>query len=227
MNQFLRRVLRRGAMVRTLPSLEAYQKWAGNYPPHAHNALMRAEENAMLDLMPPLQGKYVLDLASGTGRYTEIARERGAANVIALDNSVPMLTGNRALCRAAAAMDSVPLASSSIDVVLCGLAVGHVPSLDGMMCEIARVLVPTGAALISDVHPVLFKGGAKRTFRVQGRVYAVEHYIHEYSAFHTACERAGLRIQSVREPHLLDADQPPQGERMLAPVAIVYLLHKL
>ena len=41
---------------------EAYALWASSYPAHAHNPVMRAEERAMLDLMPSeLQGQAVID----------------------------------------------------------------------------------------------------------------------------------------------------------------------
>src|SRR5258707_2538072 len=75
----------------TLASTDAYALWAASYPPHAHNQIMTLEQAAMLRLMPILAGRVVLDLACGTGRYSLIAREAGAAMVIGTDNSAPML----------------------------------------------------------------------------------------------------------------------------------------
>src|SRR5258708_38485681 len=75
----------------TLDSTAAYALWAASYPPHAHNQIMTLEQAAMLRLMPTLAGRTVLDLACGTGRYSLIAREAGAAPVIGTDNTTPML----------------------------------------------------------------------------------------------------------------------------------------
>src|SRR5277367_6270236 len=69
----------------------AYKRWAPLYPPVAHNPLMRAEQHAMLLYWPDVAGLRVLDLACGSGRYSALAADAGAADVIALDFCVPML----------------------------------------------------------------------------------------------------------------------------------------
>ncbi|HYO88186.1 MAG TPA: class I SAM-dependent methyltransferase, partial [Candidatus Limnocylindrales bacterium] len=112
-----------------LTSLDAYARWASAYPPQAHNALMRAEEGAVTPLLPSLADRTVLDLACGTGRWGLIAQAAGAARVIALDNSIAMLDYCALPERAAAALNALPLPAASIDVVICGLALGHVPHL--------------------------------------------------------------------------------------------------
>jgi ubiquinone/menaquinone biosynthesis C-methylase UbiE len=40
---------------------------------------------------------------------------------------------------------SLPVASESRDLVVCGLALTHLPELDGVMAEFARVLRPGGS----------------------------------------------------------------------------------
>jgi malonyl-CoA O-methyltransferase len=205
-----RRWLRRP--LRTLPSLDAYALWAANYPPQAHNPLMEIEQAAMLELLPPLEGRAVLDLACGTGRYGLIAQEHGAAQVIGIDNSLPMLAGSPLGGRVQAATEAVPLKSASIDVVLCGLALGHLPGVETSMREIGRVLKPGGAALVSDVHPFVALNGAQRTFAApDGKVYAVEHHAHLYADMHRAVAAAGLAVEALREPTLNGA-----------PVVVVY-----
>lgn len=206
-----------------LGSLDAYARWAASYPPHAHNALMRAEEQAMLDALPSLAGCVVLDLACGSGRYARVAVERGARMVIAADNSLPMLMAAPGLSRVLATMEHIPLRAGSVDVVLCGLAVGHLPRLELTLSGIARLLVPGGAALVSDVHPFLFLNGALRTFNSGGQTFAVEHYVHLYSAVHAAAAQAGLQIDVIAEPRARpeDAASAPQ-----VPLAIVYRMIK-
>src|SRR5258707_12104253 len=75
----------------TLASTDAYALWAASYPPHAHNEIMMLEQATMLKLMPTLVGRTALELACGTGRYSLIAREAGASQVIGTDNKSPML----------------------------------------------------------------------------------------------------------------------------------------
>jgi malonyl-CoA O-methyltransferase len=203
--------------LQTLNSLAAYDLWAASYLPQAHNALMQHEQQAMLDLLPSLMGQIVLDLACGTGRYGLIARERGAKQVIAIDNSPAMLAGNPLRNRVQATTEIIPLAGGSVDVVLCGLALGHLPQLQPSLDEIARILKPGGEALVSDVHPFIALSGAQRTFAApDGRVYAVEHYLHLYADMQRAASQAGLIIGSVLEPL-----------RERTPIVIVYRLYKL
>ncbi len=214
------------AVPTTLSSLAAYERWATSYPPHAHNALMKAEEAAMMKLCPPLAGQYVLDLACGSGRYSLIAAEAGAAQVVGFDNSMPMLRANKMSMKGVSTTEAIPLACGSIDIVLCGLALGHLATLDMTFGEVSRVLKPGGYALISDFHPFIFLNGQQRTFTgPDGQVYAVEHYAHLYGDYHAAGMKAGLSVDAILEPRLGEdktvrfADETtPQG----TPIIIVY-----
>jgi malonyl-CoA O-methyltransferase len=193
---------------RTLSSIHAYALWAASYPPHAHNPLMQAEQDAMRALLPDLRGAVVLDAASGTGRYGLLAQALGARAVWAIDNSPHMLRASPLAGRVLASLEALPLASGSVDVVLCGMAIGHTLHLAACLGEMARVLRPGGAALISDFHPCLHFSGAQRTFSAGGRVYAVEHHPHLYSAWHDAARSCGLHLDALREPTLSSGGAP-------------------
>lgn len=196
-----------------LPSVDAYHRWAAAYPPAAHNALMQAEETAVIALLPDLTGTTILDLACGTGRYSRLARERGAGRVLATDNSPAMLHAGVAVGAldrpALAGLTALPFAAGMVDGVICGLALGHLPTIGGALAEIGRVLRPGGWALISDVHPDLFRAGGaqhpvQRTFTAAGRTYAVEHYVHSAAAYAMAGQAAGLRVVNQRDAALPD-----------------------
>jgi malonyl-CoA O-methyltransferase len=196
--------------VRTLSSLNAYERWAASYPPHPHNALMELEQSTMLALLRPLEGQIVLDLACGTGRYALLAQERGARLVLGVDNSASMLrAAPSSFSRAQATTEAIPLASNSMDGVICGLALGHLPQIQPSLHEITRILKTGGWALLSDVHPAIALKGAQRTFTApDGKVYAVEHYVHTLDDYVQGAERAGLRMDTVAEPTLPDASEP-------------------
>lgn len=230
----LRRLLKRvvsksngGQSLRTLSSVSAYALWAENYPPHAHNLLMQTEESTMQAMMPALDEKCVLDLACGSGRYSRIAIDSNAKQVIGVDNSFDMLnTGQGAFKQSPkpqfvlGTTESISLQSNTIDVVLCGLALGHLPRLKPSLHEISRVLRQGGMALVSDFHPFLFLNGKQRTFTASnGEVFAVEHYPHLYSDYTQAVHDAGLTIDNVQEPQInIDGVQ--------VPAVIVYQLRK-
>lgn len=211
-----------------LDPLTAYGLWAATYPPEAHNPLMRAEEAAVLALLPGdgVRGRHVLDLACGSGRHLRHLKARGPAHIVGLDLSPEMLDRARAIHPdlSRATMLSLPLASGSYDLVLCGLAVGHLPDLAAAMHEIGRVLKSGGAVIYSDFHPFGHLAGRKRAFHASGREYSVQQHLHLYAEHHAACRSAGLTIDAVREPCAVDES----GRRAWgdAPVVLVVRAQK-
>jgi ubiquinone/menaquinone biosynthesis C-methylase UbiE len=62
------------------------------------------EKRAVLDALSPLEGKRVLEIACGTGRFTVMLAERGA-DIVGLDISEEMLQQGREKARRAAVTD--------------------------------------------------------------------------------------------------------------------------
>ncbi|HET7204624.1 MAG TPA: class I SAM-dependent methyltransferase [Steroidobacteraceae bacterium] len=183
-----------------LAALEAYELWADTYAAEPHNPLMAAEQKAIVELLPEVSGRRVLDLACGTGRYSRLAAAAHAAEIIALDLSPAMLRRVTAGVRVLASMERLPFANGSFDVVISGLALGHTPDLDRWMHEAARVLRPGGTLLYSDFHPEASQRGLRRTFRDRSnRLHTVVHHCHGLDAQRHAAAAAGLTLQVVRE----------------------------
>lgn len=223
-----------------LEPVDAYALWAPSYPAHAHNPVMRAEERAMLALLPDdLQSRHVLDAGCGSGRYMRHALARGASQVIGADLSPDMLA--RAAIELANVDSSrvhllqgdlaaLPVADGWADVTVCGLAVGHVRELEPALAELCRATQPGGLVLCSDVHPIGHALGWLRDFKVDGQRYAVHHTPHLYSHWHAACERLGLVIERLVEP-MLDERDIPDGAHfdpaaLTVPVALVFQLRR-
>jgi ubiquinone/menaquinone biosynthesis C-methylase UbiE len=178
----------------------AYRRWAPLYPPVAHNPLMRAEQQAMLLHWPEVAGLRVLDLACGTGRYSRLLAEDGAANVIALDFCVPMLMQVPDGCRVCASMMQLPFAAGTFDVVISGLALGHAADLYAWTAEISRVLRPGGTLLYSDFHPDAARAGLTRSFKdIDDETCTVPHAQYPVTAQIEAAKAAGLRVEAVHE----------------------------
>lgn len=224
-----------------LAPVEAYALWAADYPPHAHNPVMLAEERAMLSLLAhDLRGHDVLDAGCGSGRYLLHAHRRHASRLTGVDLSPDMLARAREALHAVGSgaraelllgsVDALPVADGCADVVLCGLVVGHVRDLRRCLAELGRATKPGGTVLCSDVHPIGHALGWVRDFKAGGRRYAVQHTSHLYGHWHDACAAAGLRIDAVLEPMLDPADIPADARFDRAalenPVALVFKLRR-
>jgi malonyl-CoA O-methyltransferase len=218
---------------------EAYALWAPSYPAHAHNALMQAEQRAMLGLLPDsLHGQTVLDAGCGSGRYMLHALQRGAVRVTGVDLSPEMLARAQAELAAVRAdiellqgsVAALPIADGWADLTICGLVVGHLENLAATLAELRRATRPGGTLLCSDVHPIGHALGWLRDFKAGERHYAVRHTPHLYSDWHAACAAAGLRIEQVLEPMLDPADIPANAhfdpKALQVPVALVLQLRR-
>jgi malonyl-CoA O-methyltransferase len=192
---------------------EAYEHWAPLYPPVAHNPLMRAEERAMRDAWPTLEGRRVLDLACGSGRYAQLANESNAAQVIAVDFCLPMLVQVASAERVCASMMQLPFRSAAFDFVVSGLAVGHATDLGQWMSEVSRVLNSDGTVLYSDFHSAAIQAGMTRSFKdAHGASWTVPHQVYELSAQQDAMAAVGLELDSVMELRMgMELNEPFPG----------------
>jgi ubiquinone/menaquinone biosynthesis C-methylase UbiE len=199
----------------TAETLAAYERWAPLYPPTAHNPLMRAEQQAMLEHLPPLAGRYALDLACGTGRYSRLLAEAKAAQVVAMDFCVPMLRQVSAAARVCGSMMQLPFAGQAFDVVISGLALGHAADLHAWMAEVARVLSKGGTLLYSDFHPEAARAGLPRSFKDQGeRTWTVPHRCYDLASQLEAAAASDLTVDTVHEIRVgVDLREPfPKSE---------------
>lgn len=183
-----------------LANTAAYDVWAESYPPLPHNPLMRAEQEAMLSLCSDVADRRVLDLACGSGRYGLLLQQRGTSFVVGSDLSAGMLARAPLANRVRADMLKLPFAAASFDIVISGLAVGHAPSLDAWMTEVARVLAPGGHLVYSDFHPDAARAGMTRSFTdAAGQRHELLHALHALDAHLAAAGRAGLMLEASRE----------------------------
>jgi malonyl-CoA O-methyltransferase len=189
--------------VERLDPQSAYALWAAVYPPQPHNALMETEHETVLALLPDVRGLTVLDAGCGSGRYLQALSGRGA-RAIGVDLSAAMLERARESTTRIARADlrALPFDEMSIDLVVCGLALGDVEELELALSEIARVLRPGGHAVYSVVHPAGEAAGWSRTFERDGRRLAIDGFWHSLERHRQACASAGLAIEDWREPVL-------------------------
>jgi malonyl-CoA O-methyltransferase len=189
--------------VERLDPQSAYALWADHYPPQPHNRLMEIEHATVLSLLPDPRGLTVLDAGCGTGRYLRALAARGATT-IGVDLSAPMLARAQQITSRIARADlrALPFETGSLDLVVCGLALGDVAELELALAEIARVLRPGGQVVYSVVHPAGGAQGWSRTFEVDGRQCEVDGHWHSIDRHRSACVAASLAVGCWREPGL-------------------------
>jgi len=148
---------------------EGYERWAPTYD-RSPNPLLALEERQLKLMIPSREGKRVLDLACGTGRWLAWFLMGGASLGVGVDFSPAMLAAAkvktalkgrvvRADCRA------VPFAQAVFDLVVCSFAVGHISDMQSVAREVRRVATAGGDVYVSDVHPLAYGQGWQTSFR--------------------------------------------------------------
>jgi ubiquinone/menaquinone biosynthesis C-methylase UbiE len=131
---------------------EGYAQWAPWYD-EPGNELLEAEEPVVREILDTLPVGVALDAACGTGRHAAYLASLGH-QVIGVDATPEMLEVARAKVLAGefheGDLHDLPVADASVDVVVCGIAVSHVPELEPVLAEFARVLRPGGHLVLSD-----------------------------------------------------------------------------
>jgi SAM-dependent methyltransferase len=159
---------------------EAYAAKAGTKP---HNAYY--DRPAVLSLLPPVEGRRVLDAGCGPGVYSEILTSRGAA-VIGVDVCPRMveLANMRLQGKASFRVADLekPLdffADESFDLVVSALALDYVRDWDAVFKEFFRILADPGHLVLSVGHP------ADEFYRLHpnGSYFAVEPVSYEWRSF--------------------------------------------
>lgn len=148
---------------------EGYERWAATYD-RSPNPLLALEEHCLDPLIPNLSGKYVLDLACGTGRCFERLARKGACLIVGSDSSMGMLsvaarkdTERTVLVRADAY--HLPYADAQFDFALCSFAIGHIWDVERFASECVRVLKSRGEMFVTDLHPQAYALGWRTKFR--------------------------------------------------------------
>lgn len=124
-----------------------------------HRAII---DPTLREMVGPVRGLRLLDLACGNGYLTRHWAREGAARAWGVDLSVVSLalarrrerrgrTGARFLRRDAS--DLHGLADASFDLVVSNMGLMDIPDAEGAVREVARVLAPDGRFIFSLCHP--------------------------------------------------------------------------
>jgi len=115
----------------------------------------------LTDLLPEPDGLRVLDAGCGDGSHAAALADRGA-DVIGVDASEGMVDRARErygdrdrleFRRGDLTEGLDPIADDGVDLILCQHVLSHVPALEPVAAEFARVLRPGGSVVLSTHHP--------------------------------------------------------------------------
>src|SRR5215470_1583524 len=139
-----------GMTIRPIPIVEGYRSWAEAYD-QPGNQLIDLEQPIVREILDALPRGTALDAACGTGRHAAYLATLGHT-VTGVDTSPEMLAVARAKIPGAefreGDLHQLPVPDRYADVVVCALALTHVP-------ELVRVLRPGGHLVISDSRGLL------------------------------------------------------------------------
>jgi SAM-dependent methyltransferase len=182
----------------------AYEQQAAGYDEEAGGGLFATDEPIVAGYLRDREPGVALDAACGTGRFAEFLAARGH-RVIGVDSSPDMLAHARRRVPDGefhvAELDRLPLPDDSVDIIVCALALVHVPRLEPVLAEFARVLRPGGDLVISDIHPQLVTRGSVITARgPAGEPCITASYRHQLGDYLRAALSLGLQVRRCEEP---------------------------
>ena len=197
---------------------EGYARWAADYDDEA-NPLIALEEPVVMELVGDITGRDVLDAACGTGRYA-IPLAQAGARVTGIDISEVMLGLARqkasehglSVDLRAADLRQLPFPDASFDVMVCALALCHLPELRQAVSELSRVLRPGGRLIVSDFHPFCLLIGWRTALHRADATYWIENHLHLTQDYVGALMASGLAMTDFREAVVDERAVPPLAE---------------
>jgi SAM-dependent methyltransferase len=197
-------LLDRGVLAEQVSTITAYQHQSASYDAEAGGGLFAVDEPVVADCLGGREPGLALDAACGTGRFAEFLANRGH-RVIGVDSSPDMLAYARRRVPDGefhlAALEELPLPDDSVDVIVCALALVHVPRLQPVMAEFARVLRPGGDLVISDIHHELVtRGSVIKARDAAGQPCIAPTYRHQLGDYLRPALSLGFQVRRCEEP---------------------------
>ncbi|TCO55943.1 class I SAM-dependent methyltransferase [Actinocrispum wychmicini] len=201
--------------VERVDTVTGYRLWSATYD--RPNSAFDIDEPVVKEIVDALPVGVALDAACGTGRYAEFLAGRGH-RVIGVDGSPDMLA--RARTRVPRGefllgdLRQLPVADAAVDLVVCALALTHIPTLKPALAEFARVLRPGGHLVIADMHPERVAQGAIPSVRgADGRPGRLSSYRHLIGDYLRAALPVGLHVRRCEEPPVPTNERSQPADR--------------
>lgn len=210
----------RAVLAERVSTAMAYEQLSARYDTEAGGGLFALDEPVVAECLNDRKPGVALDAACGTGRFAEFLSGRGH-QVLGIDSSPAMLAHARRRVPGGGflvgELDRLPLPDACVDVIVCALALVHIPCLQPVFAEYARVLRPGGDLVVSDVHHELVSRGSVITASgPAGEPRIAATYRHRLGDYLRAALSVGLQARRCDEP----GGEEPRGQLPEAATAI-------
>lgn len=138
---------------------KAYEDFTGGEDSYSN----LIEWKTIKTIIPNLKDKRVLDLGCGTGRFSFMFEKLGPKQIVGIDISDSMLEIGRKYAKEKNSIvkfikndieNMKDISSNSFDFIFSSTTLHYLKTLDNIMKEIERILVPGGTCILSVIHPV-------------------------------------------------------------------------
>ena len=222
-----------GVEARPMTTRDGYAGWAPVYD-EPGNQLLDLEQPVVREILDGLPHGVALDAACGTGRHTAYLAELGH-KVIGVDTSPEMLARAREKVPDGefheADLHELPLADDSVDLVVCAVALAHVPDLARALTELVRVLRPNGHLVISDSRGLIGDIGLPLVkIGPDGEFGYMPIWGRLASDYLAAALPLGLQVRRCEEPRrpspLVDDEARPTADHVPGKPPNIWSLHR-
>jgi cytosine/adenosine deaminase-related metal-dependent hydrolase/ubiquinone/menaquinone biosynthesis C-methylase UbiE len=193
------------AHTRRVNAREGYGLWSRMYDQDC-NPFLSFEQRFLRCLLPSVEGKDVLDLGCGTGRWLEYFVRQKPHSLVGVDSSPEMLerakrkVGNSAALR----MDDcahLTARPASADLILCSFVSSYIQDFAEFANLLYKLLRPGGAIFLTDIHAeTMAELGWRRGFKVDEVSFEIETYDRSPQEILSIVEKSGFHIDAFVQP---------------------------
>jgi cytosine/adenosine deaminase-related metal-dependent hydrolase/SAM-dependent methyltransferase len=174
--------------------------------------MLSVERRFLECLLPPVEGRDVVDFGCGTGRWLEALEGRSARSLVGFDSSAEMLAVAKRKLRDRAIVltgrcEAPPIDSASADLILCSFVLSYISNITRFIEQIRRIARPNRDIFVTDLHPqTTAKFGWRRGFRNGKERFEVETQQRSLESILSHFEQQEIRAVTILEPRFGDPE---------------------
>jgi ubiquinone/menaquinone biosynthesis C-methylase UbiE len=171
------------------------QTMAGSYDFHYYSdPVSKAHLKKFLNLIRryAVKNQIVLDVGGGTGPVAQGLIEQGYSRVVTVDISLAMLREAKKKLPGLTAIvcdgEHIPFKADSVWTVVCSSVLHHMPTPDGVLKDIKRVLAPYGMLIAQEPSKDHVMSLPTTSGEVSGLAMGLMHYLYRIEKFKPVSE---------------------------------------